>query len=322
MTYSSGGLIQAADYNIFATGDAAGAGNNAVANLNTIWGSGGTLAQGWGQSSPIGAVSAGSLITATQWSTLFSRFTTIANQTGVAVTAVTNPTAGQTITQQANFSANVTSLYNKLNDAAAVGTTITAGGATSYASPWKNSLTATHTITFASAAAARYFFNAGGRITQATSLSGGTGTPKDVAWSALASACGTINLTTGTYTQTIAGGSYTGTTKTGGSGTPTTYLTTTGFYGLTTTPQALFKQFSSTYLYTSNYIQVSMNTNAAAGSATTITVTVLLYDTQIDYPNTSVDATTTSTVTLIQPSTTYLTNTWGTPTISSSITGS
>lgn len=317
MTYSAGGLIQAVDYNTFAQGGASP--DNNVANINTIWGVG-TLDKGWGQSTTLSTVAAAGTVTATQWANMFTRFTSIANQTGTAVTAIVNPVTGETIAVKNNFSTNLSSCFTGRNNAAGVGATITTDGAASFTTAWSNALTAVHTITFADAASARYFFNAGGRITWAGARSGGSATSSNTAWSALLTACGTINTTTGTSTQTIAGTSYTGTTKTGGSGSPVTLLTGTGFYDLTTSDQEVFKQLDATYLYTTNYVSINIKANAAAGSATVVTITVLYNDAHSTYePGTVVDGTLTSTVTLVQPSLTYLTNTWGTPTLSSSI---
>ena len=234
MTYSTGSLIIDDDYNIFATGNASGTGDNNVANLNTVWGTG-TGDKGWGQSSPISAVSAGSTITATQWTTLLNRMVAEANHTNTSITTITNPSVGDTITAYSALSTNITNIFNGRNNAAAVGTTITANGVATRSTAWATSLTATHTITFASADAMRYWFNAGGRITWAGARSGGSVNDKNTSWTNLLTACGTINWTTGTSTQTIAGTSYTGTTKIGGSGSPTTLLTTTGFYDFLTT---------------------------------------------------------------------------------------
>ena len=318
MTYSAGGLIQAVDYNTFAQGGASP--DNNVANLNTIWGTG-TLDKGWGQSSPVSTVAAAATVTATQWATLFSRFTTIASQTNTTVTAITNPVAGETIAVKSNFAANLDSCFGNRNNAVGVGTTITASGVATRSTAWSVSLTATHTITFADANSARYFFNAGGRITWTGARTGGTASAQNTAWSNLLTACGTINTTTGTSTQTIAGTAYTGTTKIGGSGSPVTLLQNIGFYDLTVTDQEVFKQLDATYLYTTNFVSINIKANAAAGSATVVTLTVLFSDAYAVYP-TTVDGTLTSTVTAVAPSTTYLSNTWGTPVLASSITGS
>lgn len=320
MTYSSGSLIIDDDYNIFATGNADGSGDNNVANLNTVWGTG-TSDKGWGQASPVAAVTAGSTITATQWATLVNRMTTEANHTGTSITAIAAPSAGNLIEVFTALSANITSIFNGRNNAAAVGTTTTLNGAVTRSTAWATSVTATHTVTFSSAAAMRYFFNAGGRITWSCSRSGGSTNDKNTSWTNLCTACGTLNWTTGTSTQTIAGSSYTGTTKVGGSGSPTTLLTGTGFYDLLTTDTEVFKQFSSTYLYTANYITVNVKLNNSPGSSTVMTITVLFSDVEAT-PEENVDGDLTSTVTAVAPSTTYLSDTWGNPTLSSSQTGS
>ena len=318
MTYAQGGLIQAVDYNTFAQGGAAP--DNNVANINTIWGVG-TGDKGWGQSTTVTPVSAAATVTATQWSTLFSRFTSSASQTNTSVTAVTNPVTGDIIDFKNNFSTNLSSVFTNRNNAVGVGTTITANGVATRSTAWATSLTATHTITFASANAMRYFFNGGGRITWAGARSGGSTNDKNTSWTNLLTACGTVNWTTGTSTQTIAGTSYTGTTKTGGSGSPT-IATGTGFYDFLTTDQEVFKQFSSTYLYTVNFVSINVKVNASPGSATVMTLTVLFSDVEAS-PEENVDGTLTSTITAIAPSTTYLTQaSWGTPTLASSITGS
>ena len=320
MTYSAGGLIQAVDYNTFAQGGASP--DNNVANLNTIWGTG-TLDKGWGQSSPISTVAAAATVTATQWATLFSRFTTIASQTNTSVTAITNPVAGETIAVKSNFAANLESCFGNRNNAVGVGTTITASGVATFTTSWSVALVATQTITFADANSARYFFNAGGRITWSGARTGGSATAGNTAWSNLLTACGTVNITTGTSSQTIAGTTYTGTTKIGGSGSPVTYLTGVGFYDLTTSDQEVFKQLGATYLYTTNFVSINIKANAAAGSATVVTLTVRFDDATSAYePPNTIDGTLTSTVTAVAPSTTFLSNTWGTPVLASSITGS
>jgi hypothetical protein len=179
-------------------------------------------------------------------------------------------------------------------------------------------------VTFASGDAARYFFNAGGRITQTWSRTGGSSTDQNTAITNLCTACGTLNYTAGTGTQTIAGGSYTGTTKTGGSGSPT-ISGTTGYYDYTTSNVQVFTQSASSYYgYEGNSITVNIKTNGTQGSNADTGSVITIYST-ISKPGglTTVDGTLNSTITLIPSSTTYLTTTsWGTPTLSGSQTGS
>ncbi len=311
MTYASGSTIEAADYNGFVAGN--------TPNINNIWGTG-SLDSGWGQTA-LSNVAVGGTVTAAQWTSLFSTVTTMANQSNTSITALANPSVGDVITFKSTLAGDLVSINSARNNTGAVGSTITANGVATRSTSWATSLTATHTITFASANAARYFFNAGGRITWAGARSGGSATSQNTAWTNLLTACGTLNWTTGTSNQNIAGTFYTGTTKIGGSGTPATYLTGVGFYDLTTLDQEVFKQLAATYLYTTNYVAINIKANAAAGSATVITLTVLFSDAHTGTGDV-VDGTLTSTVTAVAPSTTYLSASWGTPTLASSITGS
>ena len=325
MAYSTGSVILDDDYNIFATGNASGTGDNNVANVNTVWGVG-VGDKGYGQTTlpVLSAVSAGQTVTATQWATMLNRISSAASQQGSTITPIVNPVAGNTISAYAALSTNITTIFNNRLNCAAVGTSITSGGAVSRTTSWTSSVTFTQTVTFASGNAARYFFNAGGRITQSWSRTGGSVNDQNTAITDLCTACGTLNYTAGTGTQTIAGGSYTGTTKTGGSGSPT-ISTTTGYYDYTTSDVQVFTQSASSYYgYEGNSITVNIKTNGPQGSngdtGNIITITSV-----VAKPGglTTVDGTLTSTITLIPSSTTYLTTTsWGTPTLAGSETGS
>jgi hypothetical protein len=193
-------------------------------------------------------------------------------------------------------------------------------------------ITFTHTITFASANAARYFFNAGGRIKVEFNKSS-TGTEADDEWNDLATTlCGDIYITGGTATQTIAGTAYTGTTKTGGTGTPSTLATTTGWYDLLTTDTLLYQQYADTAPYTGQYIAVNAKT---AGTGTQLVLTTTWVDpggssagssdditggTDTASPFSSFGTAPATVVTYFPPSSTYLTTaSWGTPTIAASV---
>jgi hypothetical protein len=320
MTYSSGNTIIDDDYNIFVQGGASAVNHN-TANVNTVWGSG-TSDKGYGQSGTLSTVSAGSTITATQWVSLLNRISTIASHQGTSLTAITNPSTGDTISAYTALSSNISSVFSNRGNAAGSGANITSGGTRTGTNTWNTNQTTTFTIDFDTAAKARYFFNAGGIVKFSLSRSGGTSSSKNTGWTNLCSACGTIAITGGTATQTIAGTSYTGTTKIGGSGSTSTLLTTTGWYDLTTSNSEVFKQFDATYLYTANYVTLNAKT---ASSGTQLVVTVLLQDnadttgwaTGSPTQDESVDGTLTATCVVTPPSTTYLSNSWGTPTISS-----
>lgn len=325
MAYSTGSVILDDDYNIFATGNAAGTGDNNVANVNTVWGIGNTD-KGYGQTTlpVLSAVTAGQTVTATQWATMLNRISSAASQQGSSITPITNPVAGNTISAYAALSTNITTIFNNRLNCAAVGTSITSGGSTDRTTSWATSVTFTQTVTFASGDAARYFFNSGGRITLSYSRAGGSVNDQNTAITNLCTACGTINITAGTGTQTIAGGSYTGTTKTGGSGSPTV-ATTTGYYDFTSSNVQVFTQSASSYYgYEGNSLTVNIRTNGPQG-ANGDTGSVITIATTIAKPGglTTVDGTLNATMTLVPSGTTYLTTTsWGTPTLAGSQTGS
>ena len=324
MTYSVGGLIQATDYNGFASTTAGG-------NVNIIWGTGSSDA-GYGQSTTLATVSAGGTVTATQWAGLVNRISSIASHQGTTITSRAAPVAGNVIAVLSAVQTDLNNCYTNRGNAAASGSQFTGWSGTSSKTTGTGSgstgwtITFTHTVTWASANAARYFFNAGGRIKWETSKTS-TGTVADTEWNDLANTLvGDIFITGGTGTQTIAGTPYTGTTKSGGTGSPTTLTTTTGWYDLTTGDTTIYKQFADTAPYTGQYIQINAKT---AGSGTQLVLTTTWVDPG-GSPVGSTDAITGGTattgisfgtapatvVTYFPPSGTYLTEaSWGTPTV-------
>lgn len=319
MAYTSGSTILDDDYNIFATGNAAGTGDNGTANVNTIWGAG-TGVRGWGQSGSLSPVSAGTTVTATQWAALINRATAISNHTGQSITPISVPNIADTITAYGSLSTNITNLFASaaLNDAAANGADSTTTDTTT--SSWSSSAVLTKTFTFASAAQTRYFFNAGGMIRLGLSRTGGTASDQNTAWSTLLTNVGTLVLTGANASKTIASVAYTGFTKIGGGGsTPSTYETGRGrqFFDETataTTFYTLIQQEASTYLYTANFVKLEAQINAAK---TVLSFRVTLDDSATPATGDLVDGTLTATWTVRPPSTTYISNTWGTVTASS-----
>ena len=329
MTYTTGSLIEAADYNGFVA-------NNASANVNGIWGTGATD-KGYGQST-LSTVSAAGTITATQWASLVNTISSIASHQGTTITSRTAPVAGNTISILAALNTDLTNLTTNRGNAAASGseyvtwsgssakTTATGSGAAAW------TITFTHTITWASADAARYFFNAGGRIRWRVSKTS-TGTLADTEWNDLAGTlAGQIYITGGTATQTIAASNYTGTTKSGGTGTPETLATTTGWYDLTTSDTLIYRQYADTAPYTGQYIAINAKT---AGTGTQLVLTTTWVDpggsgagssdnisggTDTASPFSAFGTAPATVVTYLPPSATYLTANWGTPTIAATAT--
>jgi hypothetical protein len=321
MAYSSGGLIEATDYNGFVS-------TTSGANVNNVWGTGSTDS-GWGQSA-LATVSAAGTITATQWASLVNTISSMASHTGTTVTARTAPVAGNTINILAALNTDLTNITTNRLNAVANGTQYTGwtgtNSKTAATSGATWTITFVNTVTFASANAARYFFNAGGRIKIDLSKTA-TGDLGDPEWNDLANTlCGDIYITAGTGTQTIAGSNYTGTTQVGGTGTPTTLATTTGWYDLTAGAAAtiVYKQFADTAPYTSNFIQHSI---AKSADSTQLIITTLWSASDgdaISGGTASSGATPgtapTTIVTYFPPSTTYLSASWGTPTVAATTT--
>jgi hypothetical protein len=329
MTYSIGGLIQAADYNGFA--------NDSANNINAVW-STGTGDKGWGQTA-ISNVSVGATVTATQWATLVANLATSGSQTSSTLTSRTQPVAGNVIAILANVATDINTITLNRGNAAGSGTeygvfsgttsktTATGSGQAAW------TITFTHTVTFASANAARFFWNAGG-IVRIKYGKSSTGTDHDPDWNTFAGLCGSINLTgrVNSAAQTIAGTSYTGTTRIGGTGgTQTTLTTTTGWYNLTTSPTTIFQLNNTVSPYTPEFIR----TTATATSTTVLTLVTTWSDdgtgvvgatsnitggTATTSPSTTITGTAPTTlVTYLPPSTTFLTASWGTPTIAASV---
>jgi len=330
MTYTSGSTILATDYNGFVS-------TTSGANLNDIR-STGSGDKGWGQTA-VGTVSTGGSVTATQWATLVNNLATAGSQTNTTETSRTAPAAGDTISILAALNTDLTSVTTNRGNAAAAGTEYgTFSGTTSKTAATGSgqttwTITFTHTVTFPTADQARYFWNAGGRVRLQYGKSS-TGTDIDADWNTFAGLCGSIYLTgrVNGAAQTIVGTSYTGTTRIGGTGgTQTTLATTTGWYNLTTTPATIFQLNNASSPYTGEYIR----TTAAATSSTVLTFVTTWYQPAVSAagttcnisggtatasPSTTITGTAPTTlVTYIPPSTTYLTNSWGTPTIAASV---
>jgi len=311
MTYSSGGLIQATDYNGFVS-------TTAGANINATWNT------AYGQTA-VASVGATNTVTATQWATLVNTISSMAAHQPTTITARTAPVTGNTISILSAVNTDITNCFTNRYNAFAQGAQYTAwtgtNSKTAATSGATWSITFTNTVTWTSSAAAQYFFNAGGTIKIDVSKSS-TGATGDPPWNTLATTlCGDIYISGLGTSHTIAGVAYTGTTKIGGSGTPTTLSTATGWDSLVAGAAAtiVYKQFSATAPYTANFIQHSI---AKGASSNTLVITTLWSASDGD-PITGGTAASGATpgtapctiVTYYPPETTNLSNSWGTPTV-------
>ena len=327
MTYATGSLILASDYNTIVTA------------INNIWGVGGGLSgsQGWGQSSTIANVSNAAQITATQWSTLNSRITSIANHTGTAITSRTGPVFDELITIQANLITDINNCGSNRCNAVASGTTVSTWTGSAYQASNYPAVPANYAwaITFvdilsigqpSSGNSERYFWNAGGLVKiNMSKLS--TGLDSDQDWNDFIATLGTFYVSSGYPGQVVAGTTYNGFLRVGGSGSPTTYTTTGGWYNLTAGyPTEVFRIYNSASPYTGDFVAISLRRVASTSTTTgQLIVKVDWYSGARQLPgettNISTGTPTTSPFStfgtapavvssVIPPSTTYITDTW------------
>lgn len=307
MAYAQGDLILDDHYNTFATGNADGTTNHAVANINTVWGVGNGN-KGYGQTSTLSAVSAGSTVTATQWSTMISRLNSILTHQSGAGSGLGLPTAGSTITYLSTLSTNVTNAFNNRLNFNTRGTAST----TNYDGTWNvaapTTFSQTRTVTFASSDQARYFFNAGGRVALVlSSPSGGADTAKEQSITALANSVGTLYLD-----QSTSG-------RTGSGQTLTTDGSSIGFWDLTTSNQTLITLTCTNANYTTNTVTIAARCTGTAGSnggiGDVITFDITYNDAANDGAwNDAINMVLRAAVEITPPETTNLTDVWGTVT--------
>ena len=316
MSYAQYGTISATDFNTLVGTNP----NTTSGTLNTVWSTGGTSA-GYGQTA-LATVSAGNTVAATgQWANLVNYTSNCASHQGTSITAVTAPVSGGTITYLSAIPTNLTSIYNSKGNAATQGSTV-ANTATTV-STWTANAVFTHTVSFANGDAARYFFNSGGQLKVTCAHSNSTA-GINLLFNNLASNVGTIALSSPTSgAVTISAVSYNGVTKVGGGGNTPTILPNNGYYALTTSNANVFTQLASTGPsgYLSTFIRVIAKSNGTQGSNGDAGSVITIYTVWDEVPDgLTVGTGSTTTVTAQAPETTYLGNTWGTITVTGTVT--
>lgn len=317
MTYAQFGTIQAADFNTLVGGNPTTSPNT----LNATWATGGGAA-GYGQTAVSNVAAGNSVLASTQWSSLVANTASAASHQGSSITSVTVPTAGGVISYNSAIPTNLTTIYTNRLNAATQGAT--SSNTATYGASWSSALTFTHTATFANGDAARYFFNSGGQIKMTVSHPNGTGI--NLLFNNLASNVGTVVMSAPTSgTVSIAGTSYSGITKVGGGGNAPTVDSTKGYYGLTTANATVFTQTASTGPsgYLSTYIRFIVKSNGTQGSNSDAGSVITVYTIWDEVPDGLVVSTgSATTMTLTAPETTNLANSWGSVTLTGTVTGS
>jgi hypothetical protein len=316
MTYAKNSLVEASDYNSLRT------------SVNSLWGLG-SGSVGLGQSNPLAAVASPNTVSSTEWKNLANRITTIGKHQDAVISDLPSYNKGDLIQYVQALTTNISSITASNGSAFGQGTTTETKTSTS--STWSNSLTFTHTVSFDSGDAARYFFNAGGQILLTPSLTSSSTSVGVQLFKTLATLSGTW-VVTGIAAK-IAQTNYTPFTKIGGSTLtdPSVYNTALGYYGLTTSyAQAVKIVAGPTYSANTGYgsysagsfIKLEIKTNGLQGGNNDNGSTLTFKTTMSEVPNGLPISGVTQVACYIKPpSTNYLTNTWGTVTVSGTVTG-
>lgn len=313
MTYAQYGTIQAADFNALAGGNP----TTTSGTLNAVWATGGTTA-GYGQTA-LANVAVGDTVAASQWATLVGNTASAASHQGTAITSVSIPVTGGTITYLSAIPTNLTTIYNSRLNASSQGSTTSNTITTS--TTWSSLATFTHTATFANGDAARYFFNSGGQLAITCSHPGSTGI--DLLFNNLCSNVGTVVMSSpSSGSISVSAVSYNGITKIGGGGTAPTISTNSGYFAMTTSNANVFTQLASTGPsgYLSTFIRIIAKSNGTQGASGDTGSVITLYTLFDEVPDGMTVATGTAvTLTVRPPETTYLANTWGAITLAGSV---
>lgn len=322
MSYSSGGTIQANDYNNLAWGgNSTGTYSPTIKNIAYVMGVGNGV-RGYGQTiSAIDVVSGGGTVTATQWAGLVHTLNkALGHQGGTQLASGSNIgiTAGATIAAFANVATSVTDIDTNSNTAGSSGTTVTGTGLTTTISAAGSSSSYsanfTRTATFESADKARYFFNAGGILNVVLTATNNNGTSRS----------GDVVTLWGTGVGSFAVRNANCTARTGSGGTLNSSSSTLGYWALTTSLQTMLNlnSASGTYEYQSTNLLIKIKTNGQQGAlydnGTVITFDFTVSDSAQNANsnfNDAVNVTATVRVDVIPPESTYLSASWGSVTI-------
>ena len=154
---------------------------------STRFGGTGNGTYGYGQSNTVSTVSAGGTVQASQWNTLLSRMQSIGDHQGTNMTTADSGqlVAGDPVQAILEISTDITSFGNNRYNVAAANLTASSDPNSvnrTFTGSWTTNTIHEVSFTFASSDAARFFFNAGGKITHVWNLSGHTSDDKADEW--------------------------------------------------------------------------------------------------------------------------------------------
>ena len=308
MAYAQGGQIKAFDFTDLMGEVAVHAPNK----LNTVWSSGYNNS-GYGQTA-IPLPSIGNQVTATQWASAINALNnTYYHQTGSG-SGLAAPTAGTPITYLSTLQSSIQTAHtNRASYASSGSSGSGAGYSFNITADWNQNGQGygIRTLTWSGGDAARYFFNAGGRVgIRVDSIVNNNGTSRSQSIVTLGANFGQKSF-----------GSMTAAARTGSGGNVTSDVTDKGYYQLSTTP-FIFTAIDSTSYYNSDYMLCRFSTNGTQGSlgdnGNQLTLSIEFNSPSVgnhDGPyDDTLDVTVNYSVIWTYPETTYLSNSWGTVT--------
>jgi hypothetical protein len=327
MSYAQGDKIDASDYNNL-IGTSPGSTTN---RINTVWAVGSGSA-GYGQTA-ISQVSTGGVVTATQWATLINNLNSLRTHQSGSGSGITAVVSGNKIDYLSTLETQIASGYtNRLsfasNSAVSAGSALSTAWTVTVAAPGGNPPAGGSSVTsvtrafgaraaFASADQARYFFNAGGRLK--LNLSGTQNASTTARTNEIISLLGFAGGVA-TFGANANGG------RTGTGATVVTNQTAIGYHTSTYNSNVtLIDITSTTSNYTSDKIYVYVNCNGTQGSNNDKGLNVDFWVQMQSFSggdngtysfDDSIGVNVIRTIDVSAPSTTNLSNSWGTVTIS------
>lgn len=310
MSYAQGNLIEASDYNGLNGGSS---GASVSGQLNSVWGIG-TGDNGYGQTTAAN-VAIGNTVTATQWATLINNLNNARkHQSGAGYTNLTAPVVGNRVDFISTLSSRLNDAFTNRINFAASGSTVTGTFDVSSWGPFSAtqqvSVFRDINVTFASSDQARYFFNAGGSLTLVCGGFDTAGTSRSAAIVSCLTSIGGVNNI-----------NYTGNGGRTGTGNTLTYQNTSlGYYDLIfDTPQYMVQVNSSSAPYTSILATAELfagDSDTTRGSkGRVVCIRVYAFAPADDVFGGGVSFNLSVRCDINYPSTSFLTNSWGTPTI-------
>jgi len=318
MAYQQGGVITYTDYNnLVGTNPSSSRGI-----LNSFWGTGsGDI--GYGQSAVTQSAATGGTVTATQWATLINNINNASKHQssgGVTPAQIGTVSSGNTITYLSAIGTALGTLYDNRLNFSSQGSTQTGSNygwnPSSGSNPAALQFTNVRTVSFASGDAARYFFNAGGKlnfVTSSVTNNDGQGRSSDV-----------VNLVQNNLGSINGFGAHSNGGRTGSGGTVSQNNTGQGYYESQTGEyQSLAYITSTNYPYSGDWTALNVYTssqnasgNGDKGSTLYFKQYIYLGALQSDFGNKGFNVTWNHRIDVVYPESTNLGNSWGTVTIS------